>query len=178
MFTKEEKTLFRFLNKFIRKWNKYGGKPMILRKYENLLEQFYEWSGKTPKEDNVFNLRVKLNEDQQDEFFDIAYSFAQEIEEDTLRYDPDDLYGKFLKAQGKHGIETLQDYVDFIDQKTIFSKEQVISSSMSYYEYEKLMERARTKGVSQETLNQDITRMYLIEGLKGDALYEFIYKNL
>lgn len=171
---KEDRALFREVNKVLDEWEQYDAKPNVIRQIENQLEQFYDWADKNPKHNDRFNTRMKFNSDQLDELRDIATG----ILDDDLAFDPEGLYEKFQKAQGKHGIDTFEDYIEFLDQKEIFAKENVISSSMSYYEYEKLMQRAENKDVSKEDLNEMIEVAYLRDGLKGDVLYEFIYKNL
>lgn len=172
--TKETRALFNELNELFDDWEKYGTAPNGIRQAQNQLEQFYEWIGKEPKENDRFSTRMSFDEEQLDELRAIANS----VLDSDLNFDPDALYQKYQKAHGKHGIMSFDDYIDFLDGKEIFSKEKVISSSMSYYEYEKLLQRATKKNVSRETLDEMITKEYLENGLKGEDLYEFIYKNL
>lgn len=172
--TEQDKALFKEVNQLFDDWDKYGVAPNGIRQARNQLEQFYDWAGKDPKQNDKFNTHMKFNADQINEMRDIATS----VLDSDLNFDPDALYKKYQKAHGKHGIMSFEDYVDFLDGKEIYSKEKVISSSMSYYEYEKLLQRATSKKVSRETLDKMITKQYLENGLKGEDLYEFIYEHL
>ena len=171
---KQERALFKEVNKLFKDWNKYGYAPNGVRQAQNQLEQFYEWANKKPKNNDLISTRMKFTDDQLDELTEIAKS----VLDSDINFDPDALYDKYQKAHGKHGIYSFEDYIDFLDQKEIFSKEKVISSSMSYYEYEKLLQRATKKKVSRETLDDMIEHEYMINGLKGEDLYDFIYKSL
>lgn len=172
--TKEDRELFNEVNQLFDDWEKYGTAPNGIKQAKNLLNEFYKWAGKEPKDNERFNTRMSYDEDELDEMRDIAKS----VLDSDLNFDPDALYEKFQAVDGKHGIDTFEDYVEFLDQKEIFSKENVISSSMSYYEYEKLMKRAESKNISQKKLNEKIERAFLKRGLKGEQLYEFVYRNL
>ena len=172
--TDKDRALFKEVNQLLDDWSKYDAEPNGIRQVRNQLEQFYEWSNKNPKDNDKFSTRMSFTDEQLDEMRDIATS----VLDSDLNFDPDALYSKYQKAHGKHGIVTFEDYIDFLDGKEIFSKEKVLSSSMSYYEYEKLTQRATEKGFSKDDLDEMITTEYLNNGTKGEDLYEFIYKSL
>lgn len=177
-FIKEYKKLFREINKNLNEWNKLGSKPNEVRYAESLLSAFYESIGKSPKVDDRFNLRIKYTEEQQEELEEIAQAVANfdNIEPTTL-YDKK-FIEKFKKAKGKADINTIEDYVKFIDRKNIFEQERLLSSVLSWYEYNELLKRTKDKDLTSDDLNSMIVNTYKRKGLQHDTLYEYIYRKL
>lgn len=170
--SEDYKKLFRKLNRVMNEWNNISLKPNDVRKAENQLEQFYDWMGKDIKNPYRFNLRVKYNQDQLDELQRIASSIVN----DDIYFE--DFNKKFKKARGKHGIQSLEQYIDFIEKKNRFNDMAFNSSALSYYQYERLLNRAQSAGLSQEQLDKRIYRYYKKTGFKKEKLYEYVYKRI
>lgn len=178
---KYARQLFSQLNKALNEWENLGVKPNAVRHAENLIESFYEWAGKNPKEKDRLSTQLKLNEEQTEELIEIGKSIA------SMDIFVGDKYKEqFLKAfetvraSGKHGIETIEDYQKFVDAKERFAQNKLIGSIISYYEYERLLQKARRKNKSftEKQLNEKIIELYRKTGYEGEGLYEFVYKNL
>lgn len=191
----EYKALFGKLNQVLNDWKGLSYKPNDVRIAENMLEQFYDWTGKDVKNPYRFNLRMKYTDDQQDELRDIALAiYDMDIYQTDLRKKfrrqrakdskqtfegyVDDISKKFEKAHGKHGIQTFEEYVEFIDKKNRFMNMAFNSSALNYYQYEKLLNRAKSAKVTQDELDDMIYAQYQKNGATHDKLYKYIYKAL
>lgn len=177
--SKEYKSLMKELNKTLDDWDELGVKPNEVRQAEHMLELFYEWSGKNPKDTARFSTRLKLTDEQQEELEQIAQSFV------NMDIFADEHYKEnFLKAWERakqHGFENIEEYKNFIDAKERFEKEKLIASIMSYYEYEMIKRkysRNHKNEISEEDLNKLILNIYKSTGKEGEELYEFVYKNI
>lgn len=161
------------MNSVLDEWEGLAYKPNKVRELESLLENFYDNNSLEVRDAGRFDTDVTLTDKQENELFDIAKKFQ---DEDIYL---EDLESKFESAQGKHDIETLEDYAEFIDEKTIFENSVLSSSKLSYYEYEALMERAsKDKRRTVISTNKLIEDAYLNQGLEGSDLYDFIYDKL
>ena len=178
---KYAKKLFSQLNKALDEWDALGIKPNAVRYAENMLESFYEWAGKKPKNGDRFNSRLRLDEDETEELIEIAKSISDMDIYVGDKYDEQFLKAyETVKASGKHNIKTLEDYQRFVDAKERFAENKLIGSTISYYEYERLLLKARRKNKSftEKQLNEKIIELYNQTGYEGEGLYEFVYKNL
>lgn len=151
------------VNDNLLEWDNLGYTPNAVKEGNQLLDNFFEQHD-----------RSNLSTDEAEELTDIL----DKIE--SSDYKVESLEAKFEKAQGKHGLDTMEDYAKFIDQKTRFEDSILASSQMSYYEYEALQQKARKKGrwYSERRVNNMIANAYLKHGKEGDNLYEFIYDKL
>lgn len=203
----ELKSLVRVINQALNEWEGLGVKPNEVRYAEDLIEDFNEWTGKPPKQSDRLSNRKKYTEEQIDELKDIALSLAEKkivveqyySDEFIANYEKakndeksinnlqdyiDSFESRFEKAQGKRGIETMSDYISFINQKDIFLKEKLIASVMNYYDYKDIQEKyrrvksKRKKPVTDEEINNYIIKQYNKKGYVGNDLYEFIYKKI
>lgn len=203
----ELKSLVRVINQALNEWDGLGVKPNEVRYAEDLIEDFNEWTGKPPKQSDRLSNRKKYTEEQIDELKDIALSLAEKkivveqyySDEFISNYEKakndeksinnlqdyiNSFESRFEKAQGKRGIETMSDYISFINQKDIFLKEKLIASVMSYYDYKDIQEKyrrvksKRKKPVTDEEINNYIIKQYNKKGYVGNDLYEFIYKKI
>ena len=168
-----DKKLYRRVNQVLNDWNNVDYKPQAVQRAENLLEKFYMKHDKNYKQVDRFNLRGGYTKREQNELFKIA----QKIVKDDNVY-LEDLKKKFRSAQGKHDIQTFDEYVDFINKKEIFAGEALVASSLSYYEFEELKRKADKAGVSEADLFKMIKRKYKKSGMIHSDLYDFIYKEL
>lgn len=161
------------LNEVLDEWESLAYKPNDVRELENVLENFYDNNMLEVRDVGRFDIDVTLSIEQENELYDIAQQFK---DKDIYL---EDLEKKFESAKGKHDIETLEDYAEFIDEKTIFENSVISSSKMSYYEYEALLERAsKDKRRTEKSTNKMIEDAYLNQGLEGSDLYDFIYDKL
>ena len=176
-FIKEYRQLFSQLNKALDEWDALGVKPNDVRYAENMLNQFYEWVGKEPKNPDRFSSRLKLDDDQMEELEEIAQAIANMDIYASDEYD-ESFIKKFEKVKGKHNIETIEDYKNFIDGQQRFKDNVLIASVMDWYEYEKLTMKANKKGWNEERLNTLIIDVYQKYGYEGEQLYEFVYKHI
>lgn len=203
----ELKSLVRVINQALNEWEGLGVKPNEVRYAEDLIEDFNEWTGKPPKQSDRLSNRKKYTEEQIDELKDIALSLAEKkivveqyySDEFISNYEKakennndinnlqdfiDSFESRFEKAKGKRGIETMSDYISFINQKDIFLKEKLIASVMNYYDYKDIQEKyrrvksKRKKPVTDEEINNYIIKQYNKKGYVGNDLYEFIYKKI
>lgn len=158
------------LNNLLNDWEGLSYKPNGVREVENVLEKFYDNNMIETGDVGRFDTEAQYNEEQIEELTDIYDRFKDE----DIKFD--DFQKKFEKAQGKHGIETIEDYAEFIDKKTIYEKEAVSGSKMSYYEYEALVEKAKKKNskwYSEKRINKMIETA-MKKGKEGTDLYEYM----
>lgn len=168
----------RKINKALDEWRKYGVSNNDVRYAESLLASFHETEGKKLKKDDRINARMNLTQDAMDEYIDLIVTIS---EMDIFMGDiyDEEIMKRFEKAKGKHGIDNLQDYIDFIDDKNTFMKENVISSVLSWYEYEELKYQNMKYGnLTQDELDKKILEVYYDKGFKGEELYDFIFENI
>ena len=178
--SKEYKSLMKELNKALDEWEKLNVKPNEVRQAEHMLELFYDWSGKKPKDTARFNTRLKLTEEQQDELEQIAQSFV-DMEIFASDYYDEPFMKAFEKVKGRYGINTIDEYRDYVDAKDRYRSEKIVTSVIGWYKYDKLKQRyskSFNEQVSEEDLNELLTNVYLATGKEKEDLYEFIYKNI
>lgn len=151
------------VNENLQEWDKYNYTPNAVREGNQLLDDFFA----------VHDLN-DLSTDAQDELNDIL----DKIEKSD--YKVESLEAKFDKAKGKHGLETMEEYTEFIDAKERFNDKVLASSGLSYYEYEALQQKAlkRDRRRTERSIDRLITEAYTVQGKEGDSLYEYIYDKV
>lgn len=180
--SKEYKQLFSQLNKVLDEWEQLGVKPNEVRQAEHMLELFYEWSGKNPKNKDRFSTRLKLTDDQQEELEQIAQSFVnmdifvdEQYEENFLKA------WESAKNNPNNNFKNIEDYKNWVDAKDRFEQERLLSSVMNYYEYEMIKRKYSRKykqEINEDDLKELILNVYKSSGMEKEDLYEFIYKNI
>lgn len=180
--SKEYKSLMKELNKTLDDWESLGVKPNEVRQAEHMLELFYEWSGKSPKNKDRFSTRLKLTNDQQEELEQIAQSFV------NMDIFADEQYEEnFLKAwetaknNPNNNFKNIEEYKNWVDAKDRFEQERLLASVMGYYEYEMIKRKYSRKykqEINEADLKELITSIYNSTGMEKEDLYEFIYKNI
>lgn len=184
-FIKEERKFFNALNKTLDDW-KGKGRSNDVRMIESELKDFYKSIGKSPKYEDRFNTRLKLTEEQADELYGIAKQalnsdiYYEEWEERFEGYEEltDEEVEHFQRIQGKYGVETFQDFVDFYESMNRFKTDRVMTSILSSSQYASLIRQAEEKGMDEDELEGRIYFEYKLQGIENDELYEFIYKSI
>lgn len=162
------------MNDVLNDWEDMSYKPNAVKQVEDTIKRFYDNNNIEVRDDGRFDTNIELeSESQLEEMTNIAQmSYNQDI---WL----DDLESKFEKAQGKHGLQTMEDYTRFIDAKTKFENSVLSSSKMSYYEYEALQKKAsKDKRRNPKSTDRMIEDVFLKKGLTGNDLYDYVYKRL
>ena len=162
------------LNEVMNEWEGLEYKPNSISQIEDALERFYTDNNIDTYDVGRFDTNLRLTEEQINELSDIA-QMAQN--KDIYL---EDLENKFQSAQGKQGIETLEDYARFIDDKTAYEDSVIGSSKMSYYEYEDLLKTARNKSkwYTEDRVNKMIENAFLNKGKTGGELYDYMFNKL
>lgn len=162
------------INDVLNDWEDLAYKPNSINQVEEMLERFYNDNNIEVDDSGRFNTDVQLTEQQAEELLAIADKASD------MDIYLEDFENKFVKAQGKHGIETLENYAEFVDDKTAFENSVIGSSKMSYYEYEDLLKTARNKSkwYTEDRVNKMIENAFLNKGKTGDELYDYMFKKL
>lgn len=162
------------INDVLNDWEDLAYKPNSINQVEEMLERFYNDNNIEVDDSGRFNTDVQLTEQQAEELLAIADKASD------MDIYLEDFESKFDKAQGKQGIETLEDYAVFVDDKTAFENSVIGSSKMSYYEYEDLLKTARNKSkwYTEDRVNKMIENAFLNKGKTGDELYDYMFKKL
>lgn len=180
--TKEFRELANQINREFRTWDNIGSIPNDVRYAQNLLESFYDWSGKNIKNKSEANVRLVLTDDQLDEYENILLSIAQmNIETDYYFNDVDiERYKKMDKSHlNDMGIDTISKWLDFIDKLNRFKDDKLLSSIMSWYEYNELVSVGiQYSDLTEQEVKEKIITYYINTGLTGENLYEFILRNI
>lgn len=162
------------INDVLNDWEDLAYKPNSINQVEEMLERFYNDNNIEVDDSGRFNTDVQLTEQQAEELLAIADKASD------MDIYLEDFENKFDKAQGKQGIETLENYAEFVDDKTAFENSVIGSSKMSYYEYEDLLKTAhnKSKWYTEDRVNKMIENAFLNEGKTGDELYDYMFKKL
>lgn len=162
------------LNDVMNEWEDLAYKPNSINQAEEMLQRFYEDNNIETNDTGRFDTDLSLTEEQINELYDIADAIQKK---DIYLEDFED---KFNSAQGKQGIETLEDYAEFVDDKTAYEDSVLGSSKMSYYEYEDLLKTAsnKSKWYTEERVNKMIENAFLKTGKTGGELYDFMFNKL
>ena len=162
------------LNDVMNDWQDLAYKPNSIKQVEEMLSRFYENNNIEVDDNGRFNTDVQLTEQQAQELLDIANKASD------MDIYLEDFENKFDKAQGKQGIETLEDYAEFVDDKTAYEDSVIGSSKMSYYEYEDLLKTARNKSkwYTEDRVNKMIENAFLKTGKSGGELYDYMFNKL
>lgn len=162
------------INDVMNDWQDLAYKPNSINQVEEMLGRFYEDNNIEVDDNGRFNTDVQLTEQQAQELLDIANKASD------MDIYLEDFENKFDKAQGKQGIETLEDYAEFVDDKTAYEDSVIGSSKMSYYEYEDLLKTAsnKSKWYTEDRVNKMIENAFLNKGLTGNDLYDYMFSKL
>lgn len=162
------------INDVMNDWQDLAYKPNSINQVEEMLERFYNDNNIEVDDNGRFNTDVQLTEQQAQELLDIANKASD------MDIYLEDFENKFDKAQGKQGIETLEDYAEFVDDKTAYEDSVIGSSKMSYYEYEDLLKTAsnKSKWYTEDRVNKMIENAFLNKGLMGSDLYDYMFSKL
>lgn len=148
----------------IDKWDDLGYKPNIINNAEKDLNDFF----KNHSEHD-------LTESEADELNDILDNIQRQD------YKLDSFEAKFEKAKGKRdNINTIEEYAEFVDKKTVFENEILSSSKLSYYDYEELQKKAKKtdRRRTWNSIDKMIEKAYLDTGKTGDDLYDYVYDRV
>lgn len=162
------------INDVMNDWQDLAYKPNSINQVEEMLERFYDDNNIEVSDSGRFNTDVQLTEQQALELLDIANKASD------MDIYLEDFENKFDKAKGKQGIETLENYAEFVDDKTAYEDSVIGSSKMSYYEYEDLLKTARNKSkwYTEDRVNKMIENAFLNKGKTGGELYDYMFKKL
>lgn len=165
--------LFEALNDVLNDWEDLDYKPNAVKQVEDMLDRFYNQNMLEVRDSGRFDTDVSLTTEQENELYDIA---QHAVNEDIYL---EDFEKKFESAQGKHGLETIEQYSEFIDEKTRYEDSILSSSKMTYYEYEALQKKAsKDKRRTSKGTDKMIRDAFLDKGLTGSDLYDYVYKRL
>ena len=162
------------INDVMNDWEDLAYKPNSINQVEEMLGRFYNDNNIEVDDNGRFNTDVQLTEQQAQELLDIANKASD------MDIYLEDFENKFDKAQGKQGIETLENYAEFVDDKTAYEDSVIGSSKMSYYEYEDLLKTAsnKSKWYTEDRVNKMIENAFLNKGLTGNDLYDYMFSKL
>lgn len=164
--------LFEQLNDVMNDWQDLSYKPNSINQIEDKLERFYKDNHIDVNDVGRFDSDVKMTEEQINELYDIAVMASKQ---DIYL---EDFEAKFEKAKGKADIETLEDYAEFVDNKTQFEDSVLSSTKMSYYEYEDLLEHAlKDKRRTEKGVQDLIIEAFTQKGKTGNDLYDYIWNK-
>lgn len=172
------------INRALNEWDKMGIDNNDVRYARSLISAYHEEFGKQLKQDDKFNTRINLTGEQMQQYVDLIVTVSNmDIflgdKEEWKPYLKKDFMQKFDKVKGKYGINTLQDYVNFIDRKNRFMDERLLSSVLSYYQYENLITWGVGYGAkSKQEVDDMILKAYSEHGFEGEDLHDFIIKQL
>lgn len=172
--SKEVAEFMEILNDVMNEWENLAYKPNSINQAEEMLQRFYEDNNIETNDTGRFDTDLSLTEEQINELYDIADSIQKK---DIYLEDFED---KFQSAQGKQGIETIEDYAEFVDDKTEFENSVIGSSKMSYYEYEDLLKTAsnKSKWYTKDRVDKMIENAFLNKGKTGGELYDYMFNKL
>lgn len=163
---------FESLNSVLDEWQDLAYKPNAVNQIVDTLERFYKDNNIDANDVGRFDSDIIATQEQIEELYDIAKMAS---EKDIYL---EDFEEKFEKAQGKADIETLEDYAEFVDNKTQFEDSVLSSTKMSYYEYEDLMEHAlKDKRRTEKSVNDMIVQAFTEKGKTGSDLYDYIWSK-
>lgn len=188
----EYRQLMNAINKELDKWDEYNLESNEINMYKQMLEEFYQKTGKNPKNRDRFSTRIKLSAEDEEEFADMAISFGlsplTNVDTYINMYDLDtaDLiqlanYDKpinidaFMKMKEQYDeyFENVQDYIHFFDRINSFKDDKLLSSILSSHQYVSLMNYG-SEDIDENELDALITEMYYKTGEEGENLYNII----
>lgn len=160
----ENKAFFKEMNEVLAEWQGKA-KPSEIKQVESDLKRFYKSIGKNPKDNDIFNTRLKLTPEQEEEMLDIALGLYNNAEE--LEY-YEDIYRDYKKRFGFKGIE---DAVEFIERMKAFKSDALLKEIISSEQYIELVKAGQSKGMSVEDINEILYIEYSGSGATFDNLY-------
>lgn len=150
------------INKELDKWDEYNLKSNEINMYKQMIEEFYQKTGKNPKNRDRFSTRIKLSAEDEEEFADMAISFGlspltnvdtyinmYDLETADLiqlaNYDKPINIDAFTKMKENYPefIADIQDYIHFFDSINLFKSDKLLTSILSSEQYVNLLEYGR-----------------------------------
>ena len=192
----EYRQLMNAINKELDKWDEYNLESNEINMYKQMIEEFYQKTGKNPKNRDRFSTRIKLSAEDEEEFADIAISFGlspltnvdtyinmYDLETADLiqlaNYDKPINIDAFMKMKEQYDeyFENVQDYIHFFDRINSFKDDKLLSSILSSHQYVSLMNYG-SEDIDENELDSLITEMYYKTGEEGENLYNIILEMI
>lgn len=180
------------INKELDKWDDYNLESNEINMYKQMIEEFYQKTGKNPKHRDRFSTRIKLSTEDEEEFADMAISFGlspltnvdtyinmYDLETADLiqlaNYDKPINIDAFMKMKEQYDeyFENVQDYIHFFDRINSFKDDKLLSSILSSHQYVSLMNYG-SEDIDENELDALIQEMYYKTGEEGENLYNII----
>lgn len=188
----EYRQLMNSINKELDKWEEYNLESNEINMYKQMIEEFYQKTGKNPKNRDRFSTRIKLSAEDEEEFADMAISFGlspltnvdtyinmYDLETADLiqlaNYDKPINIDAFMKMKEQYDeyFENVQDYIHFFDRINSFKDDKLLSSILSSHQYVSLMNYG-SEDIDENELDALIQEMYYKTGEEGENLYNII----
>lgn len=188
----EYRQLMNAINKELDKWDEYNLESNEINMYKQMIEEFYQKTGKNPKNRDRFSTRIKLSAEDEEEFADMAISFGlspltnvdtyinmYDLETADLiqlaNYDKPINIDAFMKMKEQYDeyFENVQDYIHFFDRINSFKDDKLLSSILSSHQYVSLMNYG-SEDIDENELDALIQEMYYKTGEEGENLYNII----
>ena len=192
----EYRQLMNAINKELDKWDEYNLESNEINMYKQMIEEFYQKTGKNPKNRDRFSTRIKLSAEDEEEFADMAISFGlspltnvdtyinmYDLETADLiqlaNYDKPINIDAFMKMKEQYDeyFENVQDYIHFFDRINSFKDDKLLSSILSSHQYVSLMNYG-SEDIDENELDSLITEMYYKTGEEGENLYNIILEMI
>ena len=190
--------LFNQLNEAMNDWDKAGFTSNDLKLFQDKLEDFYSKNNMNVAHTDRFSWQKEMTQEQADELFDLAESMAQddyvylETYQDMLNMDYEDIgtqstYDKinleaFLKISEQHqnSVQTLEDYINFIDRMNNYKNNAMLSSILSSDQVAELYSLGSWQDLTDDQIETIIyTELELTtKGQTGDVLYNAVLEAI
>ena len=174
----ENKKIINEAKELMEKWKGFDDNelPDIVRETRELLRDFYDRQGKTPKEDDNFNTRLKLDEEGEELLTEIAWRFKED------EYSDFSFYHKFYDTNSdfrdRYNIHDVNDWIDFINKINRFKNDRFLKEILSSDQILELYSEGNSKGLSEDEIDGIIYLEYSGSGAKFDDLYNQIWGAL
>jgi hypothetical protein len=173
------------VNKMLNAWDAAGLTSNDLELAKELLSDFYEDIGKTPKDMERASEHIKLNRGDKEEYNKILDFIIYNDEIDLSRRT---LKNEIIKTKWKQGnfdafekikdeyeyIEDEQDYINFIDRMNKTKNNRVLSILMDSDQFAEAYSTGSSKGLKETKINKYIMKEYNKDGKTFDSLFEHI----
>lgn len=187
--------LFLGLNREMDLWDKKGLSSNNLNIFKDMIKDFYEKNNMKVKNKERFSWQKNMTEEQSDELFDIAYSMGMNPYTDISTYEDmmngsieefgtQDRYDTinmdaFKKITEQYGqVNTMQDYIDFIDRMNNFKNNALLSSILDSDQVAELYSLGHWADLDAATIDNLIAVEYSMTGKTKDRLYQTILEAI